>query len=138
MGHSPSSPPKPVEPPVELHVFKELDGVPMEFSIPEIPEKRKPTDQFFLIVFFVLLGIMMGCCIYTLCYSDLNRVTRGYDNCGNVCGEKNPLIEGINCTGKDFTEEKILMYTDESALKNLDYLDTQPNECVNYCDDYNI
>lgn len=43
---------------------------------------------------------------YTLWYGDLKRITNGYDNCGNVCGEENTAIDGINCTGKDYRERK--------------------------------
>ncbi|KAL3285303.1 hypothetical protein HHI36_019412 [Cryptolaemus montrouzieri] len=136
MGNKSSSPPKAVEPPVALHVFKCLDGVPMEYSIPEVPEKRKPTDRFFLILFIVMYAALGVLTIYMMMYSDLKRTTNGYDNCGNVCGEKNDPVDGINCTGKDYTNENILMYERDSALVNLDNLDMEPSECVENCEEF--
>ncbi|XP_045462112.1 choline transporter-like protein 1 [Harmonia axyridis] len=79
-------------------------------------------------------NIKIICIVCTLCYSDLKRLTNGYDNCGNVCGEQNSIIDGINCTGKDYREEKFLLYVEESALTRLDELDTESNECVDKCD----
>ncbi|XP_044766661.1 choline transporter-like protein 1 [Coccinella septempunctata] len=128
------SPPKPIQPPEDLHVFKGMDTVPMEYSIPEITGKRKPTDRFFLILYIFLLVVWAVVSAFTLWYSDLKRITNGYDNCGNVCGEENPYIDGINCTGKDYREEKFLLYEHSSAAFNLDNLDLEPNECVRKCD----
>lgn len=44
--------------------------------------------------------------IYALVTSDINRLIVGYDECGNVCGQKNAKFDQWSCTGKDFTDEK--------------------------------
>ncbi|XP_064211442.1 choline transporter-like protein 1 [Tribolium castaneum] len=79
------------------------------FVIPELSQKRKLTDVPFLITLAICVVVLMIAMIYTLYYSDMNRFTNGYDNCGNVCGEKNSHVDGIPCSGQDMTNKPYLV-----------------------------
>ncbi|XP_044259114.1 choline transporter-like protein 1 [Tribolium madens] len=95
------------------------------FVIPELSQKRKLTDVPFLITLGICVVILMVTMIYTLCYSDINRVLHGYDYCGNVCGEKNSPVEGIPCSGQDMTNKPYL--EGSTCVENCRYSDT--TEC---------
>ncbi|XP_068914403.1 choline transporter-like protein 1 isoform X2 [Tenebrio molitor] len=91
---------------VENIVTFRRNQVPLEiYSIPEISEKRKTTDVAFLITFALGVVILLSVMIYTLCYSDMQRFTHGYDDCGNVCGSMNSYVEEVECSGKDMSDK---------------------------------
>ncbi|XP_018567652.1 uncharacterized protein LOC108908198 [Anoplophora glabripennis] len=76
------------------------------------PQTRRKTDTFFLIVFAACIIIFLPFLIYTLCYSDINRLN-GYDKCGNICGQKNVGNDQWSCTGQDMTFKPRLNYLQE-------------------------
>lgn len=41
---------------------------------------------------------------YSALKTDINRFTRGYDDCGNICGLKNKDLNIANCFAQDMTE----------------------------------
>lgn len=44
--------------------------------------------------------------VVALVYGDINRVIHGYDNCGNICGMRNKMIDNIDCSGQDHSGKK--------------------------------
>ncbi|XP_050517150.1 choline transporter-like protein 2 isoform X2 [Diabrotica virgifera virgifera] len=97
-------------------------------EIPERPENRKPTDQKFLIAFAVAVIILLPFLIYTLVYSDLDHY-KGYDQCGNVCGQKNKKYDNWACSGEDNTNKPYLLYY--TSVHNLE----GERKCVERCED---
>ncbi|CAH1108167.1 unnamed protein product [Psylliodes chrysocephalus] len=90
-----------------LAVFKKLPSPLDRIEIPERAENRKPTDKKFLYAFAVVIILLFPFLIYCLAKGDLSR-WKGYDQCGNVCGQKNSKYEAWSCTGQDYTDSPYL------------------------------
>ncbi|CAG9768393.1 unnamed protein product [Ceutorhynchus assimilis] len=122
--------------PYELITFKELSpDVPLEnIEVPERGENRKPTDFKWLVTFGLVILLFLPFFIYTMCYSDITRLTVGYDQCGNICGEKNSHWSGIDCSGKDFTDYPYLEFQNSSSddTYSTNYL-LMNRSCVQTC-----
>ncbi|XP_044255980.1 choline transporter-like protein 1 [Tribolium madens] len=132
MGAS-NSTQRPVPQPIDIGEFRKNVGIGDTYQIPEIPAKRRVTDFKFTIVFGVFLAILVPFLIYTFIQSDLDRLINGYDKCGNVCGEKNTQVFGINCSGQDMTNKPFLrLLKNRNALSEDDEQFIR-DECVNEC-----
>ncbi|XP_018575520.1 choline transporter-like protein 1 [Anoplophora glabripennis] len=116
--------------PEELAVFKSLPPK-TTVEIPERPENRVPTDRKFLIVFGVFVVALLPFLIYTLYYSDIHRIFRYYDQCGNICGKINGQQGQFECSGQDFTNKRLLELSDVNGTKVDLYL--APRLCVSEC-----
>ncbi|XP_057661359.1 choline transporter-like protein 1 [Diorhabda carinulata] len=127
--------------PEDLAVFKKLPAnhnLLENIQIPEKPENRRPTDRKFLIVFIVIVLLLFPFLIYTLVNSDWDRI-RGYDQCGNVCGENNTKYKEWPCTGKDETHNVYLQIDTTDDTKTFQDLLFYPRKCVRRCDfDYHL
>ncbi|XP_072399790.1 choline transporter-like protein 1 isoform X2 [Diabrotica undecimpunctata] len=121
--------------PEELAVFKKLPTNTLldNIEIPERPENRRPTDRKFLIVFAVAVVILFPFLIYTMVYSDFGRY-KGYDQCGNVCGQKNKKYDKWDCTGEDNTNKPYLQYETSDRHLGWDSLLLTNRKCVQTCE----
>ncbi|CAH1976482.1 unnamed protein product [Acanthoscelides obtectus] len=68
--------------------------------------KRRPTDTLFLTLFAVFLVIFLGFLGYCILHGDLHRVINGYDDCGYICGQSNPISKDAYCSESDKTSKK--------------------------------
>uniref|UniRef100_V5GSQ9 Choline transporter-like protein n=1 Tax=Anoplophora glabripennis TaxID=217634 RepID=V5GSQ9_ANOGL len=119
--------------PEQLAMFKKLppsnNFYQAEIEIPEREENRVPTDKKFLIVLGVMILVLLPFVIYTLCYSDMDRLSI-YDQCGNICGKKNAKYDQWECTGQDYTNKKLLQFDNLHDVKDI-YLSSR--RCVSEC-----
>jgi solute carrier family 44 protein 1 (choline transporter-like protein) len=128
MGISASRENRQLPPPEDIGDFRKFAGPTDQYVIPEVPEKRRTTDLKFTIIFAVCLLILVPFLIYTFVYADLNRFIRGYDKCGNICGQRNSPVNDIFCSGQDKTDKPFLRYKKE-------YTDlVVQDECVSHCE----
>ncbi|KAG5673119.1 putative CTL-like protein [Polypedilum vanderplanki] len=96
----------------------------------DVPGERKCTNLsslFFCGGFVVIMLILVG---YSGFYGDLNRLTKGYDDCGNICGVNNPKNKFDQCGMHDMTlKPKVLVET-----KIINYNETVSHfTCVEKC-----
>lgn len=124
--------------PQELITFRKLPtDVPLnDVMIPERTENRRPTNVKWLIVLGVVTVVLLPFMIYTLSYSDIRRLTRGYDKCGNICGQENYLWSGIGCSGQNFTYKPYLQYNNDDYHGGVGAKftsDRQSRDCVQSC-----
>ena len=53
--------------------------------------------------------LLQGCiCGFAIATGAASRLISGYDSYGNICGRKNSPIEGIDLSGRDQTENKLV------------------------------
>ncbi|XP_018575526.1 choline transporter-like protein 1 isoform X2 [Anoplophora glabripennis] len=100
-------------------------------EIPKCAQGRVRTDEKFLLALKVALLVLLPFVIYTLCYSDADRSLS--DQCGNICGKKNIKYDQWECTGKDYTNKKLLQLDDVNGLRDIS---STPRHCVSQCDPY--
>ncbi|XP_026574331.1 choline transporter-like protein 1 isoform X1 [Pseudonaja textilis] len=73
-------------------------------------EDRSCTDIPWLLL-FILFCIGMGfICGFSIATGAAARLVSGYDSYGNICGQKNVKIEGIENSGQDLTEKKFVFF----------------------------
>ncbi|XP_063151003.1 choline transporter-like protein 1 isoform X2 [Candoia aspera] len=73
-------------------------------------EDRSCTDIPWLLL-FILFCIGMGfICGFSIATGAAARLVSGYDSYGNICGQKNVKIEGIDNSGLDLTEKKFVFF----------------------------
>ncbi|KXZ75648.1 choline transporter-like protein 1 [Tribolium castaneum] len=100
MGNSSS-----ITKPEELVRFRKLNTSFDDVDIPARPENRTLTDKKGFVIFGICILLLLPFVIYALTKSDLRHLDSGYDDCGNFCGYQNEKIEGISCSGKDYTAQ---------------------------------
>ncbi|KAF2885567.1 hypothetical protein ILUMI_20635 [Ignelater luminosus] len=71
---------------------------------------RKHTDVPFLILHGILLLVLFCLLGYCISNGKIERLTKGYDNCGNICGEKNSfsIVSQSACSAEDMTDKPYL------------------------------
>lgn len=74
-------------------------------------KSRSRTDTPFLVahgLFLLILAFLLGYCVLN---GDIDRITKGYDNCGNVCGKKNDFTiqHQQQCKAEDMTGKPYLV-----------------------------
>ncbi|XP_065596814.1 choline transporter-like protein 1 isoform X1 [Cyrtonyx montezumae] len=75
-------------------------------------EDHSCTDLPWLLL-FILFCIGMGfICGFTIATGAAARLLSGYDSYGNICGQKNVKVEGIDNSGLDFTQKKYVFFLD--------------------------
>ncbi|PSN43901.1 hypothetical protein C0J52_03676 [Blattella germanica] len=92
----------------ELSTPGKRDKNATEFEGPT--KDRGCTDICFLFIMFAFLISLVALISYCATYADMYRIINGYDNCGNVCGRKNPYVKEYDrkeyCIGEDKTDKK--------------------------------
>ncbi|XP_015793685.1 choline transporter-like protein 1 [Tetranychus urticae] len=83
------------------------------YRSPDTKSVHKPTDLFFLILlvlFFGFLGYLLFEAI-VIKHSNPNLILHGYDNWGNICGQKNRPLDNVPYSGQDmFRKPYLLIY----------------------------
>ncbi|XP_066471269.1 choline transporter-like protein 1 isoform X2 [Tiliqua scincoides] len=75
-------------------------------------EDRSCTDIPWLLL-FILFCIGMGLiCGFSIATGAAARLVSGYDSYGNICGQKNVKVEGIQNSGLDLTGKKYVFFWD--------------------------
>ncbi|CAK6977168.1 choline transporter-like protein 1 [Scomber scombrus] len=96
-------------------------------------EVRSCTDIPWLII-FTLFCIGMACiCGFTIATGGASRIISGYDSYGNICGQNNSKIEGVELSGRDMRENKYVFFLDPC---NLDIINRKIKSialCVSKC-----
>lgn len=97
-------------------------------------EERRPTDVFWLILFFLFIALMIFIGAFALVFGDPLRLVNGYDSFGNVCGSDNSELsledhEGLHFYGYDATDLKYVFFFNVSNLEESLKL------CVKKCPD---
>ncbi|XP_044299886.1 choline transporter-like protein 1 isoform X1 [Varanus komodoensis] len=73
-------------------------------------EDRSCTDIPWLLL-FILFCIGMGLiCGFSIATGAAARLVSGYDSYGNICGQKNIKVEGIDNSGLDLSEKKYVFF----------------------------
>ncbi|XP_044269022.1 choline transporter-like protein 1 [Tribolium madens] len=89
--------------PEELIRFRKLNTSFDDVDIPARPQNRSLTDKKGFVIFGICVLLLLPFVIYALIKSDSRHLDSGYDDCGNFCGYENEKIEGISCSGKDYS-----------------------------------
>ncbi|KAK1175079.1 choline transporter-like protein 1 [Acipenser oxyrinchus oxyrinchus] len=96
-------------------------------------EDRSCTDIPWLLI-FVLFCVGMGfICGFAVATGAAARLVSGYDSYGNICGQKNTKVEGIEYSGLDQTKNKYVFFLDPC---NLDIVNRRIKSialCVSAC-----
>ncbi|XP_033869239.1 choline transporter-like protein 1 [Acipenser ruthenus] len=96
-------------------------------------EDRSCTDIPWLLI-FVLFCVGMGfICGFAVATGAAARLVSGYDSYGNICGQKNTKVEGIEYSGLDQTKNKYVFFLDPC---NLDIVNRRIKSialCVSEC-----
>ncbi|KAG7314279.1 hypothetical protein KOW79_022775 [Hemibagrus wyckioides] len=66
-------------------------------------EERRCTDVPWLILFALFNIGMLFICGFSISTGAASRLISGYDSYGNICGQKNTKIPGIELSGRDQT-----------------------------------
>ncbi|XP_030643907.1 choline transporter-like protein 1 [Chanos chanos] len=101
-------------------------------------EERRCTDiPWFLL--FLLFNIGMLCiCGFAIATGGASRLVSGYDSYGNICGQKNAKIEGIDLSGRDQTSRKYVFFLDPCNIDIVQRRIKSVALCVSRCPDSEI
>uniref|UniRef100_A0A6G1S636 Choline transporter-like protein n=1 Tax=Aceria tosichella TaxID=561515 RepID=A0A6G1S636_9ACAR len=95
-------------------------------------KQRKCTDKFWLILFVICWIVLTVAGIWSFYEGNPNRLVRGYDSFGNICGQKNKHIPGVSWSGMDMSDCPYVFHMNpfntSSSLK----------VCVQKCADRNL
>lgn len=99
-------------------------------------KSRGCTDVPALIIFFLFIAVWIGLVAYCMVHGDLDRIFKGYDDCGNICGIKNKPISGPqdvfrHCSGINLESKPYMLIHPRT-----DWEKTKKRECVSNCDVY--
>ncbi|KAI4905809.1 hypothetical protein NFI96_017014 [Prochilodus magdalenae] len=75
-------------------------------------EERRCTDIPWLILFALFNAGMLFICGFAISTGAASRLISGYDSYGNICGQKNTQIPGIELSGQDQTLNKYVFFLD--------------------------
>lgn len=75
-------------------------------------EERRCTDIPWLILFALFNVGMLFICGFAISTGAASRLVSGYDSYGNICGQKNTEIPGIELSGRDQTLNKYVFFLD--------------------------
>ncbi|KAL6466607.1 hypothetical protein MHYP_G00244110 [Metynnis hypsauchen] len=96
-------------------------------------EDRRCTDIPWLILFALFNVGMLFICGFAISTGAASRLISGYDSYGNICGQKNTKIPGIELSGQDQTLNKFVFFLDPC---NIDIVKRKINSvalCVFRC-----
>ncbi|KAK6493938.1 choline transporter-like protein 1 [Huso huso] len=96
-------------------------------------EDRSCTDIPWLLI-FVLFCVGMGLiCGFAVATGAAARLVSGYDSYGNICGQKNTQVEGIEYSGLDQTKNKYVFFLDPCNLDIVNRRIKSVALCVSEC-----
>ncbi|KAK1792743.1 hypothetical protein P4O66_012663, partial [Electrophorus voltai] len=75
-------------------------------------EDRQCTDIPWLLLFAIFNIGMLFICGFAISTGAASRLISGYDSYGNICGQKNGKIPGIELSGQDQTSKKYVFFLD--------------------------
>ncbi|KAF4071271.1 hypothetical protein AMELA_G00271240 [Ameiurus melas] len=75
-------------------------------------EDRNCTDVPWLILFALFNVGMLFICGFAISTGAASRLVSGYDSYGNICGQRNAEIPGIELSGRDETSNKFVFFLD--------------------------
>ncbi|XP_076876526.1 choline transporter-like protein 1 isoform X2 [Brachyhypopomus gauderio] len=75
-------------------------------------EDRRCTDIPWLLLFAIFNIGMLFICGFAISTGAASRLVSGYDSYGNICGQKNTKIPGIDLSGQDQTSKKYVFFLD--------------------------
>ncbi|XP_074601588.1 choline transporter-like protein 1 isoform X2 [Brevipalpus obovatus] len=104
-------------------------------------EGRQTTDLFFLLIFLLFFGFLGYTLFDTIVIkkTNPNLMLHGYDNWGNICGQRNKYIKNVPYSGQDmFRKPYLLMYyemniTNKICVENCNeayFIKTTFNRCL--------
>ncbi|KAK3507677.1 hypothetical protein QTP70_032791 [Hemibagrus guttatus] len=98
-------------------------------------EERRCTDVPWLILFALFNIGMLFICGFSISTGAASRLISGYDSYGNICGQKNAKIPGIELSGRDLTANEYVFFLDPC---NIDIVKRKIKSlalCVSKCPD---
>ncbi|XP_056135584.1 choline transporter-like protein 1 [Lampris incognitus] len=98
-------------------------------------EDRHCTDIPWLIIFIAFCAGMGGICIFAITTGAASRLISGYDSYGNICGQRNTKIEGIELSGRDLTENKFVFFLEPCNINFINRNVKSMAVCVFKCPD---
>ncbi|KAM9434056.1 choline transporter-like protein 1 [Clarias gariepinus] len=75
-------------------------------------EDRRCTDVPWLVLFALFNIGMLFICGFAISTGAASRLVSGYDSYGNICGQRNAEIPGIELSGRDQTANKFVFFLD--------------------------
>lgn len=75
-----------------------------------LDKTRRSTDKFWLVLFIICWIVLMVASIWSFTSGHPNRILQGYDSFGNICGQKNKQIKGVNWSGIDMTDKPYVFH----------------------------
>ncbi|XP_025829941.1 choline transporter-like protein 1 [Agrilus planipennis] len=104
-------------------------------------QRRKTTDVCFFVVHSLFLVLLAGFIVYCANYADINRILRGYDSCGYICGKINKESSRdpkLHCNADNSHLPLLLVYNPTYGhIPGLSYDVSVPSrKCVKSCDHY--
>ncbi|XP_049862995.1 choline transporter-like protein 1 isoform X2 [Schistocerca gregaria] len=100
-----------------------------------ISKNRHCTDICFLLLFTVFSIGLLGLVAYCALHGDIDRVIKGYDDCGYICGKENKQTSSV-CRHTDLRDKKFLVIrlgpekTCEQVCPNSTYRVFLLNRCI--------
>lgn len=99
----------------------------------EIDSKtRTPTDRFWLFIFVVCWIILVTISVWSFTVGHPARIIQGYDSFGNICGQRNKRIDGVNWSGIDMRTRPYVFHMNPANVSFTMKI------CVKQCADMNI
>ncbi|XP_053321842.1 choline transporter-like protein 1 [Spea bombifrons] len=96
-------------------------------------EEHSCTDIPWLLL-FILFCVGMGfICGFSIATGAASRLVYGYDNYGNICGQKNAKVEGVLNSGMDHTNRKYVFFLDPCKLDLVNRKIKSIALCVSEC-----
>lgn len=99
----------------------------------DLDKSRQCTDKFWLILFAICWIILSAASVYSFIAGNPSRLIHGYDSFGNICGQKNKPIPGVEWSGLDMTDSPYVFHMNPSV--NVSYT---MKICVQQCADKNL
>ncbi|XP_066514781.1 choline transporter-like protein 1 [Hoplias malabaricus] len=98
-------------------------------------EDRSYTDIPWLILFALFNIGMLFICGFAISTGAASRLISGYDSYGNICGQKNTQIPGIELSGKDQTINKYVFFLEPCNIDIVKRKIKSVALCVSKCPD---
>lgn len=93
---------------------------------------RKCTDKCWLIIFVICWLVLIMAGVWSFYEGNPSRLIRGYDSFGNICGQRNRLIDGVSWSGMDMRDSPYVFHMNPHNTS------TSLKVCVKKCADKNL
>lgn len=101
-------------------------------EVDNLNKSRRSTDKFWLILFALCWIVLVVISAWSFTAGNPNRIIQGYDSFGNICGQKNKNIKGVNWSGMDMSDRPYVFHMN---AQNISYT---MKICVKKCSDQNL